>query len=255
MSQGTDSKTKAKHKGNLSLQEEAAILSPLLQKWQLHSLQDYDLVGVYILAVIALRSPKKYMSSLIPEKIIPIERENTLTSHSIVEFEGLLDLLGAEYVSKKMRLPVDEITVIQIFNRMNFVGIKKNEHFLVNVSIVLWACGEKPYFLLHSIPSPEEVLNMQADNKRVITLFLSEKELSSSHTARLHYMKGSPLHSREPLAFLIHDMTHMAHFTEPNIHAEQIGFFKSFGSLTEKYKEVSAAPCSSLRELFVSNLG
>ena len=120
------------------------------------------------------------------------------------------------------------------------MGIKKNVDNFVNRTIVLWTLGRLPFILLHRIPTPMDVLSMQSKGTRVITLFLTERELAKSHTANLYYMRGNPLHSREPLEFLIHDMTHMQHFMDPNIHLEQVTIFQAF---TELYFVLSYMIC------------
>ena len=46
-------------------------------------------------------------------------------------------------------------------------------------------------------------------------------------------MTGMPLHARDPLEFLLHDLKHMIHFTDPAIYHEQIGFFTSIQRINE----------------------
>ena len=52
-----------------------------------------------------------------------------------------------------------------------FNGIKKNNNNYVNASIVNWCLATYRFKLLFHIPTPIEVLTMQADRERVITMF------------------------------------------------------------------------------------
>ncbi|CAE7420739.1 unnamed protein product [Symbiodinium microadriaticum] len=77
------------------------------------------------------------------------------------------------------------------------------------------------------IPTPMEVLRMQAAGERVVTMFLTKEELSSFHVAKLHYMSGQQLCAKDAVDFLVHDLHHMDHFTDPSTRDEQVGFFRA----------------------------
>ena len=128
----------------------------------------------------------------------------------------------------------------------------------MNRSIVLWALARLPFKLMFTIPTAMEVLQMQAAGERVITLFTQEQDLASQHTAKLHYMSGEQQHSRDALAFLIHDMKHMSHFSDPQLYKEQVGFFKRMMTLPKNIKKLGQQSAfgqsSDLEELFVNYL-
>jgi len=84
----------------------------------------------------------------------------------------------------------------------------------VNTEIVSWAAGERTLELLFHMPSPRELLSLQATGKRVITAWLQESELCQ-------YVGG-----RDPMEFLMHDLQHSSHFYKNReLYLEQVGVF------------------------------
>jgi hypothetical protein len=220
---------------------------------------EYDVVGAFILSYLALRKPNKWIGGVIKQSVVPIDDALYMAtpSCSLSEFPGLLSIVSESYVARKLCNIIgdrDEITIMSIFNHLNLAGIKKNTSNFINDVLVKWAMSHQhslthdddleqcnlchsthdvlPYCalpriqLLTSIPYPMEVLRMQASNSRVVTMMVSEAQLSSCHVAKLTYMAGMHNHSRDPFEFLLHDLKHMSHFRDPPICREQLGFFK-----------------------------
>lgn len=217
-----------------SLSEEASLLHPLLVLcFESHPfIADHDKVGIFILLYLSLRKPVSWCGGLLRP---PIITSLAATVHSVtlsslpIPVKEVLDL---EYIEKKLRplkslIAADNARIVDIFNLLRLAGIKHNANDYVNRSLVLWASGERPYRLLHYIPTPMEVLQQQSIGERVMTLFLTEKALSERHTALLTYMSGDILHARDALEFLLHDIKHMENFTEKDVYEEQVGFFNS----------------------------
>ena len=216
-------------------------------------LSDCDLCCAFILACLAARRPKKWACGNMKPSVISDQEEKldlSLVSSPIVDIPGLLNFLGKPYIEAKMERRAEEISVIQIFNQIQFTGIKKNYKNYVNTTMVFWALKKRPYSLHFRIPTPMEVLQMQGRGQRVVTLFITMEELKSKHQAQLHYMSGntrsssifrciinannknsekrifsnlgSQNHSRDAFEFLIHDLSHMEHFMSPQIYSEQV---------------------------------
>ena len=139
-------------------------------------------------------------------------------SDGLGHFEGLLDILDRAYLLRRLRSCSCGITISSeddlrtvpvavIFNQFQLVGIKHNENNFVNNSIIQWSLKKLPFVLMMDyIPTPVEVLRMQAEGKRVLTVFTSQANLSKEHVGRLHYMSGAKIHARNALEFCIHDM-------------------------------------------------
>ena len=239
---------------NTRLKIEAETLLPLLSRCvQLHvddGITSSDLAGVFILCYLGLRRPRSWSNGALKSTVSSSFSLAILSSiplsARISSIPGLLDILGREYLIKKIGKGGDpkfcaddiiDVTVLSIFDQLQLSGIKKNTGDYVNRSIVCWAYGLRPFHLMFRIPSPHEVLVQQADGKRVITMFTSKKDLERKHIAMLYYMDGMQNHAKDSLEFLLHDMKHMEHFTDASIHYEQVGFFRCMLKLSSAFDE------------------
>lgn len=235
---------------NTQLKIEAEILLPVLSYCVLlhdeGGISGADLAGVFILYYLGLRRPRSWsngtLKSTVSSSFLPAILSSIPLSARISSIPGLLEILGTEYLIKRMgkgcgaKFSADDITsvtVLSIFDQLQLSGIKKNTGDYVNRSIVCWAYGLRPFHLMFRIPSPLEVLLQQADGKRVITMFITMKDLERKHIAMLYYMDGMQNHAKDSLEFLLHDMKHMEHFTDVSIHYEQVGFFKCMLKLSQ----------------------
>jgi hypothetical protein len=236
------------------LKIEAETLLPVLSHCiQLHvdgGISSSDLAGVFVLCYLGLRRTRSWsngaLKSTVSSSFSLTIQSSTPLSARVSSIPGLLDILGIEYLIKKIgkggdpKFCADDIinvTVLSIFDQLRLSGIKKNTGDYVNRSIVCWAYGLRPFHLMFRIPSPLEVLLQQADGKRVITMFSSKKDLERKHVAMLYYMDGMQNHAKDSLEFLLHDMKHMEHFTDASIHNEQVGFFRCMLKLSSAFDE------------------
>lgn len=226
-----------KNKGNQrTLGDEAEILFPIVTLFQdlYHKslIKDYDYVGIFVLLYLSIRKPNGWSNGKLK---IPIVENPTFDSITLGQYE-LDKHFGCEYIAKKLKISpekVKSLTVMDLLNTLQLVGVKNNTDHYVNRAIVLWSQGSRPFLLLHHIPTPMEVLRQQARGERVVTLFNTKDDLSKPHTSKLTYMSGMQEHDRDPLEFLIHDLKHMEHYTDPETHYEQVGFFRSVLNLND----------------------
>ncbi len=72
-----------------------------------------------------------------------------------------------------------------------------------------WAAGF-PVRLLRDVPAPREILELQAQGRRCVTLLDAA-------------LAAGPY--QDPLAFALHDLRHLAKFAAPAHYFEQVGFF------------------------------
>lgn len=223
------------------LQAEAQILYPIIHSMQkrheARELSHCDFAAVFILAYFTLRRPKSWCNGRLKDNILPINHIETSILLKDLD-EDFLRLLDVDYVSKKLHFKSAEqalsnLSIIDIFNQLQFLGVKHNADHYINKSMVMWAVGQRPVRLLHYIPTPSEVLSQQAAGERVVTLFTSIEELSKPHTSKLTYMTGMQEHSRDPLEFLLHDLKHMENFTDHDSFLEQVSFFKCMLKINE----------------------
>lgn len=231
--------TKSSHNGAVNLEEEARRIHPILEKFhELHrekKISDVDFAAAFILIFFALRRPKAWSNGKLKERI---HGSNHIESSMYLRDadEAFLQLLGQDYLAKKLQFSsaaVLDLSLIDIFNQLQFLGIKHNADHYINRSLVMWALEQRPVRLLHHIPTPMEVLAQQASGERVVTLFTTVEELSKSHTSKLTYMTGMQEHSRDPLEFLLHDLKHMENFRDDQTYFEQVGFFRCMLNLNQ----------------------
>lgn len=77
-----------------------------------------------------------------------------------------------------------------------------------------WHQGQRPVHLLTTIPSAREVLRLQAEGQRCVSLLPDDVALAH----------GDPRHPNG-LAFALHDLCHLEKFVDPEHHVGQVGFF------------------------------
>src|SRR5262249_48143885 len=80
----------------------------------------------------------------------------------------------------------------------------------VHDPVVGWANGARPLELLFHVPSPREVLALQARGRRCVSLLAPEID---------------PSPHEDGLAFATHDLCHIEKFMAAEHHQAQVGFF------------------------------
>lgn len=192
-------------------------------------LQDYDYVMVYILVCLSQLKPSKFIAGFHSE---PLEKE-TEDIKSIGLYDYFPEIYARFNVGRKEWLSnIDGKrqkywTCFTIFNRIRFKSLPP----YVSTSLVKWVKGQCPLILLFYIPSPMEVLRMQAKGTRVVTMLREIEQLKVLHSSPLTYMDDQPIHSRDALMFLLHDLKHIELFIRSDIFKEQVGFFHSMNRL------------------------
>ena len=230
-----DSSSESSH--DPKLVQEAKILAPILTCWknkyELKEINDVDFAAAYILATLAIRYPGcKFLAGPLNPVIKFDDSLLRKDCKSLLHFPELMALLNnRKKLVKYFGERFGEMKIVEVFAKMRLKGIKKHSNNYVNHSIVQWGIGKRPLLLKFFIPSPLKVLKMQANNTRVVTMFVKYEQLIKKHIAPLTYMNGSVVHERDPLHFLIHDLQHIEKFCDPMTNLEQIGFFKKMLSL------------------------
>ena len=214
------------------LSTEAAALSPILtalnEVYINDQLSPYDFVGAFILLYVAHRRPRKWSCGKLQPPVSVSSGDTAPASRHITTLPSLLAALDSAVLTKLLSpMPLEEVTILDIYAHIRLTSIKKNNDNLINRAIVHWAHGLWPFQLLTHIPTPMDVLRMQAQHSRVITLFYKESDLSSMHEAMLTYMIGSKVAAKDAFDFLVHDITHMEHYMLAESHAEQVGLMRA----------------------------
>eukprot|EP00667_Euglena_gracilis_P022375 EG_transcript_24879 len=242
--------------GAALLEHMAAELGPALQRWRSRfdagELAACDFVGAFILAwtAIRLRPTRRWASGPLRPPVVCTpnslrtatqepggleEAHVGLQSCSVQEVPGLGELLAYQDVDHHLQpYTLMNCPVAELFNRLRIVQLQE----FVHTSLVHWAMGRRPYRLLFHVPAPVEVLRMQAEGQRVITLLMEPDQLRRKHVSHLLYMRvageggagepAAPQHDRDALDFLLHDVKHMENFGGDAVtYTEQVGFCRA----------------------------
>jgi len=114
--------------------------------------------------------------------------------------------------SAKMRRRLEAAgttTLRSVFARWRLLHVPS----YVNRCMELWALGRLGFVLMFTIPTPRDVLFMQARGTRVVTALLEPDELRCTRSGR------------DALDFVLHDFQHFDKLIEPAFWHEQVGTF------------------------------
>ncbi len=100
----------------------------------------------------------------------------------------------------------------------------------VSEALVAWAAGRRRVDLLFTLPSPREVLAMQARGRRCVSL-LEDAAVPAGPIAGLPRREGA--YGLGGLAFAVHDLCHLEKFAASEHHREQVGFFAALEEALE----------------------
>lgn len=110
--------------------------------------------------------------------------------------------------------------LIRYFERYSFLGVIPN----VCTALHAWLHGRWPLTLCEHVPSPEEMLRMQVQGSRAVTIL-------SEYPRLLQPVLKKP----SAFAFMVHDLEHAyKFFYDPDLHEGQKGFFSRVLNLIER---------------------
>lgn len=164
----------------------------------------YEFCTLYILLFLRIRHPKNWLQK-------KTQFQTKLWAKKI------LDIIPPEFnLTDWEKEKLKNISIHDLYLYYNLKGIP----LAVNRTMINWLEGKWNITLMTRIPSPRELLKMQVQNTRCITLTVKEDEID-----RL------VLSSRDPLSFVLHDLHHADHFfNHEEVLKGQLGFY----SLVEK---------------------
>ncbi len=178
-------------------------LSPLFRQWRAKKLSDPAFVSLIVLTYLWHRKGEQFLSS--PFK--PTLAEQAPSSPKLKDLE-----ISVPWNEKIWRRLSPETTLFDLISQFAFYGIPVS----INRALTRWFEGVYPLQLWTDIPTPDELLRVQTEGSRGVTVFEDEKFLSQMI---------NPL--RDPFEFILHDLEHADRFfLEPENHKGQVGFFK-----------------------------
>lgn len=186
-------------------------LQPFLSLWQQKRLSDVEIVAVYIFIFAFLRRPKDFLGGVHNEFPLLPSAENSLRSETFLEiFRGVLPTELKD--AKSLRRFENTNSFVDQFCSLSWRSIP----LAVPKSIICWRDHIYPLDLLVTLPLPEEVLAMQAQGRRCISMLIEKEQI-------LNFVEEG----RDVLGFIVHDLIHADHFfADPEKARAQIEFCK-----------------------------
>lgn len=172
-------------------------LQSYIELWRQGILNDVEMATAYIFVFSFLRRPKDFLGGPHNQEFsTSVKGHNSTSSTKIVEV-----------LRKSLPPPLQQAkSLTRLESPRPFV-----DHFCslswrsiplsVARSLVAWNSGQYPLILLTSIPSPEEVLEMQAQGRRCLSMLIEKEEIGTFVNE-----------GRDVLGFIVHDLIHADHF-------------------------------------------
>ena len=171
-------------------------------------LSSFEFCTLYILLFLRIRHPKNWL-----------QKKTQFTASS--NEKKLLDIIPLEFdLTEWEKSKLQDISAVDLFRYFNLKGIP----LAVNRTMINWAEGAWNIALLTHIPSPRELLRMQVQNTRCITVTVKHDEIDQL-----------VLSSRDPLSFVLHDLHHADQFFSNDLSLKgQLGFYKLVDTIYDR---------------------
>jgi hypothetical protein len=184
-------------------------------------LSPMDFTTLYLLLFLRIRSPKNYLQ----------QKSKQSSLHSLPK---LLDIIPNEFeLTDWEKTKLENISGLELFLNFSLKGFPLS----INRSMINWYEKKWDIVLWSKIPSAKELLFMQVENKRVLTLIQMPDKLFT-------HILGK----RDPLSFALHDLMHADHFfnNEESVKG-QLGFYHLVSKI---YDDVDLSALCEKNKLF-----
>jgi hypothetical protein len=191
------------------LKKESCSLHSYLEEIQIleteNRLMDWEIVLLFILLYLKHRSKKVVVREN------PNFQKKFIELHKIQKYTKIHDLsISLQDLFQERE---DCTTIFDYLLSKRFLKIPAE----IKECILHWALGNYSLFLIHTVPTPMEVLFRQAEGNRMITL-------SYIHSSEGALMPGN----RDGLEFVLHDISHAHTFFNPYYNPQgQKEFFRN----------------------------
>ena len=171
-------------------------LSPFLALWQQGQLSDIEIACAYIWVFCFLRRPQDFFGGPHSQTLRFTKSSSTLTARSALQILKSTLPENLQAMNSLKRFENDHL-FIDFFCTHSWRSIP----YSVARSLCEWHNGLYDLKLLTTIPSVEEVLEMQAQGRRCVSMLISAEEI-----------QNFVLEGRDVLGFIVHDLIHADHF-------------------------------------------
>ncbi|WP_374033508.1 hypothetical protein ACES2I_12170 [Bdellovibrio bacteriovorus] len=171
-------------------------LQVFMRLWQSKSLSDAEIAAIYILIFSFLRRPKDFLGGPHNQPLATLSvssRMSCQTFFELLQKELPEDLRQTKSLARFQR-PDD---LLSYFCAHSWRSIPLS----VAQSLMAWENGLYPLRLLSYVPTPKEVLSMQSEGQRCVSMLQDLTE-----------MQEFVEEGRDVLGFIVHDLIHADHF-------------------------------------------
>lgn len=172
-----------------------AALVPFLNLWDTKALSDAEMAGIYIFIFSFFRRPVDFLGGP-HNSFVFKKRTDVITGKKV--FEILRDHLPPALATKKSLTRINQETAfLDLFCSMSWRSIPLS----VPRSLMAWQNDIYPLRLTTGLPTPEEVLHLQCQGQRCVSMLIKENQIAS-------FVEEG----RDVLGFIVHDLIHADHF-------------------------------------------
>lgn len=172
-------------------------LQPFIEQWRKKQISDIEITTIYILIFCFLRRSQDFLGGPHNQKLDTVcSLTSRLQGKDVVA--QMREVLPSEFKQAKSLARLDKgQNFVALFCSLSWRSIP----FSVQQSITAWSTGRYPLHLMTDIPTPEEVLKMQAQGKRCLSMLIQKEEI-------INFVEEG----RDVLGFIVHDLIHADHF-------------------------------------------
>jgi hypothetical protein len=176
------------------------------------NLTAHDFTTLYLLLFLRIKHPKNWIQQKTKNVI---ELDNTKNS---IDLLSLIPESFALTTWEKEKLK--DVNTFTLFKNYNLKAIPES----INRTMNNWFLGLWKIEMLEYIPVPRELLGLQVNNARCVTVITAENEIDSL------VMKA-----RDPLSFVLHDLMHADQFFgQIESQKGQLGFYQLIHSVYDQ---------------------
>lgn len=180
-----------------------------LWKTRFQSFTDVEKALAWTLALCCLRRPNDWFGGYRPQ---PISTDTNLHQHPLT----LEDL----FANTSIKIPKKVSRKLNIVDALNTLQIKAVPESCFR-SLIYTCTGRYPLWVTQAVPTPEELLHLQIEGRRVL-----------SYNEDFTVWPDTLYADRDFLGFVLHDLIHADHFFHDPIHRDgQLGFYRFVESI------------------------
>lgn len=186
-----------------TLKRESDFLSSNLERLFLSNLTPFELTTLYLILFLRIKHPRNWLQKKVAHN----------SAKGPINARELMEIIPREFnLSNWEKEKLSGVSADLLFIEFRLKGIPE----AVNRTMINWSRGNWNIVLFTHIPKPKELLYLQVQQSRCITL-INKKE----------WLDQLILNSRDPLSFLLHDLIHADHFfNQSETLRGQLGFYQ-----------------------------